>query len=834
MTIQIPGRPTESEGRKALVALYRRAFESTEERDWLLQAVVEADDLPPKDLVWMLFRPDRAIREAGVTKLRGTPAEAVVPSFLGLCHQTPEAGLRGAALGLFSLESPGLESALTRAHREGDDRVRTAVLAATLAVQPSPEVRPLYWELLDSIEEARRVPLLDRLAALPMDDSDFDRWQALAEDDDEAVRDLALTTLAAQAPDRALPTLLAALPLVGYGVQQVLVEAIGREVERNEAEFADQVLPLMASGEAGIRSAVLKILLRLDDRRDVVRRYLLFSKGLAGWIRDRALDSMREFGEALVEPTIALLAEEDESLRGTAVLVAGTFEDPRVVPAIIPLLEDPDWWVRITAAESLGRLGDVRAVEPLCRSLLDTEARWAAAEALGRIGDPAALQPLARLLQDPAVEVRIEALLALRRFRHPKILEVMRRVASDDPDRVVRGRALELAEEVARRDAKPFEDHDEVAGRALHLEAGDDEPPLHRMLIATRERGASDLHVSVAQPPLMRRRGDLVPLGDRVLTRPETEQLLLQILSDEQRRRLRDEHQVDLCYWIPRAGRYRANLFQDQKGLNAVFRVIAEKPPTTAEIGLPDAVNDIASHHQGLVLVCGPAGSGKTTTLAALVNLFNETRHDHVITLEDPVEFVHPFKNCLINQREVGAHTKSFARALRAALREDPDVIVIGDLRDVESMGLALTAAETGHIVFATLNSVNAVKAVDRVISAFPAGRQAQTRAALADSLRFVVAQRLIIGADGERLACFEVLRGVLSVANLIRDGKTYQLPSCLQVGRSQGMQTFDDALRQHLRYKRVTPEIAYRAAENKEDFREFVSAEFLESTEVA
>jgi twitching motility protein PilT len=833
VTIQMSDRSRESEGRKALVALYRRNFESTEERDWLLQVVVEAADLATKDLVWMLFRPDRAVREAGALRLRGATAAEVVPPFLALCQQAPEAGLRAASLGLFSLDCPGLGEALIDAHREGDDRQRGTVLAVTLAVQPGRTLAPLYWELVDAVVEERRLPLLDRLAALPLEDTAFERWQKLAEDDDEAVRDLALTTLARQAPGRSLAILLAALPLVGYGVQQVLVEAIGQEVERNGPDFADQVLPLMASGGAGIRSAVLKILLRLEDRCAVVRRYLLFSKGLAGWIRDRALESMREFGDALVEPTIALLSEADESLRGTAVLVAGTFGDPRVVPAIIPLLEDSDWWVRITAAESLGRLGDVRAVEPLCRSLQDTETRWAAAEALGRIGDPAALQPLARLLQDPAVEVRIEALLALRRFRHPKILEVMRRVASDDPDRVVRGRALELAEEVARRDAKPFEDHDEVAGRALHLEAGENEPPLHRMLIATRERGASDLHVSVGQPPLMRRRGDLVPLFDRSLTKPETDQLLARILSDEQRRRLREEHQVDLCYWIPRAGRYRANLFQDQQGLNAVFRVIAEKPPTTSDIGLPDAVNDIAAHHQGLVLVCGPAGSGKTTTLAALVNLFNETRHDHIITLEDPVEFVHPFKNCLINQREVGAHTGSFARALRAALREDPDVIVIGDLRDTESMGLALTAAETGHIVFGTLNSVNAVKAVDRVISSFPAGRQAQTRAALADSLRFVVAQRLVPGADGERIACFEVLRGVLSVANLIRDGKTYQLPSCLQVGRSQGMQTFDDALRQHLRHRRITPEAAYRAAENKEDFEEFVSAEFLESTEV-
>jgi energy-coupling factor transporter ATP-binding protein EcfA2 len=209
------------------------------------------------------------------------------------------------------------------------------------------------------------------------------------------------------------------------------------------------------------------------------------------------------------------------------------------------------------------------------------------------------------------------------------------------------------------------------------------------------------------------------------------------------------------------------------------------------------AAREIADYHQGLVIVCGPSGSGKSTTLAALVNLFNETRHDHVITMEDPVEFVHPFKNCLINQREVGRDTKSFARALRAALREDPDVVVIGELRDTESVALALTAAETGHIVLGTLNSTSAHKAVDRILASFPADEQGQVRAALSESLKFVIAQRLLPSKEPRKqVAAFEVLRNTVAVANMIREEKTFQIPSAMQIGKSQGMQTFDDALK--------------------------------------
>ncbi len=533
---------------------------------------------------------------------------------------------------------------------------------------------------------------------------------------------------------------------------------------------------------------------------------------------------MRAFGADLLEPTIALLADPDEEVRASAMLVAQSFEDPRIVPATIGLLKDPDWWIRITAAETLGRLKDPRGVAPLVEALADPETRWSAVEALGRIADLRAAPALSQLLSDPAPEMRIEVLHALSLFEHPQMLDFVRNVARQDPSRAVRSRALEIAREMAVRRNTPLADEESLRQAALTATSGAGEPRLNALLVATRNAGASDFHLAVGQPPMLRLAADLLRAQGAPFTAEQTAAMVDEILSDAQRERLLKERQLDFCHYIATAGRYRANVFVDQKGANAVFRVIPERPPTIDEIGLPPHLAAIADYHQGLVLVCGPSGSGKSTTLAALVNLFNETRHDHVITLEDPVEFVHPFKNCLVNQREVGRDTESFARALRAALREDPDVIVIGEMRDPESVSLALTAAETGHIVLGTLNATSAPKAIDRILSSFPVDEQGQVRAALSESLKYVIAQRLLPAKEARKqVACFEVLRNTMAIANMIREDKTYQVPSAMQIGRSHGMQTFDDALRSLLAAGHIAPEAAYRAAAKKEEFESFL-----------
>ena len=324
--------------------------------------------------------------------------------------------------------------------------------------------------------------------------------------------------------------------------------------------------------------------------------------------------------------------------------------------------------------------------------------------------------------------------------------------------------------------------------------------------------------------------GGLRRIGNSALTPEQTEKMILESLDDRQKERFNKDNQLDFCYSIPGVGRYRTNIFRQRLGTSGVFRVIPNELPTFLDTGLPNHLTDIVNYHQGLMVISGPAGSGKSTTLAALINLLNEKKRDHILTLEDPIEFVHPFKNSLVNQREVGKHTKTFSSALRAALREDPDCIVVGELRDPETMILAMTAAETGHLVIGTMNTTSAVKTVDRLVQAFPPKEQQSVRMALSESLKIVTSQTLLPRADGKgRVPCHEVLMITGPVRNLIRDDKTQHLPSAMTVGKQSGMQTVDQALQSLLEQNLITPESAYRRAEKKDNFEALVSKEFLE-----
>jgi len=826
----------QSDTKDTIKRLANKEYASVEERDALLNRLAMVPEIRPRDVVWMLFRPDRAFRDVAAKILQKLRDPETLPLFVAEAKGKPEAAFRAAAAILFALGIPGLDAEVAKLlappAKETKDSLETQDLARKMILEAPPgrAMEPLLWQLATTGRVEDRVAFLARLGSLELDEKAIPRWQKLAQDNDEAIRAKALEVLATRAPQSSVPLFVQQLPQVNYSTQQILIEALTRAAATQPPEFADALLPLVASGDAATRTAVLKILLGMQNPSAVVKRYIRFTKTLAGFVRDRALDSIRVFGDQVIEPTIEMLSDPDEELRAAAIAVASSFEDPRVVPATITLLKDPDWWIRIAAAETLGRLKDPRSVESLVAALGDPDVKWAAVEALGRIGDPRALPALGRMLADPQANVRIEVMQALKSFNHPQVGQALTQIATNDPERVVRMRALDILEEL-KSQQRTTGDVGAVRSEALAARSVQGEPKLHTFLISTRNSGGSDFHLSVGQPPIVRVAADLLRAQAEPFTAPQTEAMLREILTPAQWEHLVEYQQLDFCYFIPQAGRYRGNVFLDHKGYNGVFRVIPEKPPTINDLGLPAQIAEIADYHQGLVLICGPSGSGKSTTLAALVNLFNETRHDHVLTMEDPVEFVHPFKNCLINQREVGTHTQSFARALRAALREDPDVIVIGELRDNESVGLALTAAETGHIVLGTLNSTSAPKAIDRLISSFPADEQPQIRASLSESLKYVIAQRLLPAKEGRRqVASFEILKGTSNIANMIRDEKTFQIPSAMQIGRSLGMQTLDDSLKDLLKRNQITAETAYMAAQKKEDFEAFVSPEFLKT----
>lgn len=337
------------------------------------------------------------------------------------------------------------------------------------------------------------------------------------------------------------------------------------------------------------------------------------------------------------------------------------------------------------------------------------------------------------------------------------------------------------------------------------------------------QHGGSDLHLSCGGPPVLRVHGHLQPVKFRDLAEADMMLLLGEILTPAQLEGWKATHDLDFAYEIPGVARFRGNFFRQHRGPGAVFRIIPSKIPSAEEIGLPDAIRRFTDLNKGLVLVTGPTGSGKSTTLAAMIDLINATRPEHILTIEDPIEFVHPNKKALVNQREVGPHTTSFASALKAALREDPDVILVGEMRDRETIGLALTAAETGHLVFGTLHTNSAHKTVDRIIDTFPGDLQHQVRAMLAESLRGVVAQQLLRKKGGKgRVAAHEIMVGTPAVSNLIREGKTHQIPSIIQTGKKEGMVQMDQSILAHLMAGLVEGKEAYAKAMDKSLFAQY------------
>ncbi|MBW7998107.1 MAG: type IV pilus twitching motility protein PilT [Candidatus Glassbacteria bacterium] len=335
------------------------------------------------------------------------------------------------------------------------------------------------------------------------------------------------------------------------------------------------------------------------------------------------------------------------------------------------------------------------------------------------------------------------------------------------------------------------------------------------LLLFAHKQGASDTHLSAGEPPRIRVNGIMTPVKVPPMDKKEIHAMIYDILNDRQRKIFEETHDLDFSMELGDVARFRVNVFMQHRGEAAVFRTIPSEVLSFDKLGLPGTMRNFAKLEKGIVLVTGPTGSGKSTTLAAIVDLINNERHGHILTIEDPIEFVHKSKNCLINQREVGPHTHSFANALRGALREDPDVILVGEMRDLETISLALTAAETGHLVFGTLHTSSAPKTIDRIVDVFPAGEQAQIRTMFAESCRAVVSQVLLRKKDGKgRVAALEIMIGTPAVRNLIREGKVAQLPSALQTGQKWGMQTLD----QHLK------ELVHKGVIKKEDAELYIS----------
>ncbi len=340
---------------------------------------------------------------------------------------------------------------------------------------------------------------------------------------------------------------------------------------------------------------------------------------------------------------------------------------------------------------------------------------------------------------------------------------------------------------------------------------------LDKIFKAAVELRASDIHIAPGEPFMIRRLGQIVKLKSQKLTAQNTGQIIREILSEDQKQQLNDKLQLDLAYELKGLGRFRGSIMMHNNGLGAVFRIIPQEIPTLKELGMPEVVFKVLDNHQGLILVTGASGHGKSTTLAAMVDHLNSTRSHHILSVEDPIEFIHPFKKGVVNQRQHSRDTLSYTNALKGALRQDPDIIVIGELRDLETISLAISASETGHLVIGTLATSSAPKTIDRILDSYPPAEQSQIRAMLSESLKAVITQRLLPSANGKKMElALEILVGTLSVGNLIKDNKTFQMGSAMQMGKNLGMQIMDESIVKLFQEGKVSQETAIANIDNK------------------
>jgi twitching motility protein PilT len=341
------------------------------------------------------------------------------------------------------------------------------------------------------------------------------------------------------------------------------------------------------------------------------------------------------------------------------------------------------------------------------------------------------------------------------------------------------------------------------------------------VLLEVLNLNASDLHITAGTPPMVREKGRLRALDHPVLTSQMTREIIYSILTNDQRKRLENEWQIDFAYSIPSKARFRVNAYFQRASLGAAFRLIPNEMPALEDLGLPAVLREFTKKPRGFVLVTGPTGSGKSTTLAAMLDVINKERHEHIMTIEDPIEFLHSHKSCVVNQREIGSDAQSFSLGLKAALRQDPDVILVGEMRDLDTIATALTAAETGHLVFATLHTQDTAQTVDRIVDVFPPAQQHQVRVQLSVALQGIVTQQLLPTADGQGRCCAtEILVPTPAVRNLIREGKTHQIYSVLQTGGQYGMQTMDAALADLVRRQKISRELAESRSSAPEELR--------------
>ncbi len=630
------------------------------------------------------------------------------------------------------------------------------------------------------------------------------------------IRIAVLNALEAIGTDAVLPPLVEALAHKQIPVRNRAAEVLKQLSIEGKLDVSRTIIWLLRSHDVNVRRMATEIIRSVPDPDQQLWPKLMgVLRDEDWWVRERVMDALIELGGQRLTPHIVpLLGDASDVIRRFAVSVLGRVKDPKALRSLVQTAtQDPDWWVKETAIEAVAAINDARAVPYLVHIMAaDADLQPVCIQALIDMGAKTAAAQVAPLCASESADVRHAAVRFLDKFECVEHATAVARL-HDDPHARVREAARDL---ITRWRIT-------AQGRSTHAI-----PLLDRLLIDLAQQEGDDLIVASGKPVFMKKVGRVTPLTPGPLDEEQVKALLLPHLSTEQLQALHVLQDVDYSHEVKSEGlRFRANVFNQLGGLSGVFRRIRGTLPEFEKLGLPPLVQTFGDLKNGLVLVGGPTGSGKSTTLGALIDYINRTASRHIISLEDPIEVLHRRKKSLVNQREVGTHTRSFAAALRSTLREDPNVILVGEMRDLPTIEFTVVAAETGHLVFGTVHTVSAATTVDRIVAAFPPGQQQQVRSTLADSLRAVICQYLMKEKDGPgRVLAVELMLNNEAVSNLIRKGKAFQLPSVISTAREQGMQLMDTDLMRLAREGKISAADAYVKAVSKKEFEPLVDEE--------
>jgi twitching motility protein PilT len=631
-----------------------------------------------------------------------------------------------------------------------------------------------------------------------------------------AVRMAVLETLEAMRSDDILPPLVQALSHRQLAVRSRASEILARLSKGGQLNLHRTIIWLLRANDADLRRTAADLAREVPDPdAELWPKLLEFLRDDDWWVRERVVDALLEMAGARMSPLIArYLKDPSDVIRRFAIEVFLRLKDAKTLGLLVrTAAEDQDWWVRERAVEAVAALEDPRAV-PYLVNLLATREDMALAclRALADLEAREAADAVLAQLDSPLPDVRLEAIHCLRVFDESRNAAALQRLNDDASDSV-----RTAAQDLLHRWQMSIHQRVEDVGAALSS--------LDGMLVACAEAQGDDLILAAGRRPFIKRLGRVTPLLENELSPDHVEALISAQLSTDQREAVRAGRDADFSYVVRGQDlRFRVNVFRQFSGYAAVFRIIKSEIPKLEDLGLPPVVASLSEYRNGLVLVGGPTGSGKSTTLAALIDSINRNSSRHVMSMEDPIEMLHKSRRGLVNQREIGTHTRSSTSALRSTLRQDPDVILVGEMRDLPTISFAVTAAETGHLVFGTLHTVSADTTVDRIINAFPHAQASQVRSMLSDSLRAVICQYLITRRSGRgRCLAVEVLLNSDAVANMIRKGKTHQIPSIITTSREMGMRSMDGELRRLYDDGVISAEDAFMRAASKKEFEDLL-----------